>query len=96
MTRHNTAFLFVLLLATQAPAAELSRCGTDAFGNAVCIDKDGVLISAPSKQADERQRGDRTDTAVPVGPKGEPAERDDSKRRPRCGIDPFGNTVCRQ
>ncbi len=96
MTMRQITFLFALLLATGAPAAELSRCGTDAFGNAVCMDKDGVLISSPSKKADERKRGERTDATVPADPRGESAERDDSKKRPRCGIDPFGNTVCRQ
>ncbi len=92
---HKSAFLLALLFATQAQAASLSRCGTDALGNAVCIDKDGVLMSAPSKQATEWQSGEYTGTAVPTDPKGESAERDDRKNRPRCGIDPFGNTVCR-
>ncbi len=92
---HKSAFL-LLLFAAQAKAADLSRCGTDAFGNAVCMDKDGVLISAPSKQAAEGESGEHTDATTSVNPKGESVERDNRKNRPRCGIDPFGNKVCRQ
>ena len=91
----QTTFLFSLLLATQASAAELSRCGTDAFGNAVCIDKDGVLISAPLRPATEQQNGGHTDTTMSGDEKGESAEHGDSNNRPRCAIDPFGNKVCR-
>lgn len=62
--------------------AETVRCGTDDFGNTVCLDKDGVLTSAP-------QAG----SGVPSAGQASGHKSDD--RRARCGTDPFGNTVCR-
>jgi hypothetical protein len=97
MTMHNTAFLFALLFATQAAAAEISRCGTDAFGNDVCIDKDGVQISAPLKPAGDRSGGKAGDSTAPARSTRESGSKADHDKegRARCGVDPFGNEVCR-
>ncbi|HZW24533.1 MAG TPA: hypothetical protein VFF26_03535 [Gallionella sp.] len=80
----NSVLLFVAL-ATQA-SAEAVRCGTDDFGNTVCMDKEGVVISAPP---DRRQ----VVSGVPSAGQASGNKQDD--RRVRCGTDPFGNTVCR-
>lgn len=92
----KTVFLFALLLAMPASAKDGGRCGTDAFGNDVCMDKDGVLSNAPAKSVRKRS-GDETG-AMPAGSKAgaedKPGEEKNSK--PRCGTDPFGNTVCSQ
>lgn len=74
-------FLVALFLPQAVLAAEAIRCGTDDFGNTVCMDKVGVVTSAPPQ----------TGSGVPaVGT----ADRSGSKPA-RCGIDSFGNTVCR-
>ncbi|MDP2144671.1 MAG: hypothetical protein Q8J80_11165 [Gallionella sp.] len=74
-------FLVALFLPQAVLAAEAIRCGTDDFGNTVCMDKEGVVTSAPPQ----------TGSGVPaVGT----ADRSGSKPA-RCGIDSFGNTVCR-
>ncbi len=81
--------LFALLLATSAAAAE--RCGTDDFGNIVCMDKDGVVATVRP----DRVRGDASASVTTAGESGSKAGRDAKNGRPRCGIDPFGNKVCR-
>ena len=79
----NTLLLLVLL--PQAVfAAEAVRCGTDDFGNTVCMDKAGTVTTAP------QQAG----SSVPAA--GSAGSDKDGDRRVRCGIDPFGNKVCRQ
>lgn len=75
------------LLILSAQAATEPRCGVDAFGNQVCIDKDGVLREAPRAAADDRQ-GKKVEQEA-AGEKG-----GEQQGRPRCGVDPFGNTVC--
>ena len=95
---YNVAFLLAFVFATQALAAEVSRCGTDAFGNAICMDKDGVLTSAPAKPAGARAAGKAKANAASAGAAGESVSkdgRDEKEGRVRCGTDPFGNTVCR-
>lgn len=85
----RAAFLLALVFAMEAQAVP-ERCGTDDFGNAVCIDKDGVVMTAP-------QAGKAEDTGIGSAagaPKVE-AESDEKRERSRCGIDPFGNKVCR-
>lgn len=87
---HQLTFLFALVFATSAAAAE--RCGTDDFGNAVCMDKDGVVTTVRPDQV----RGDASGSATAeAGESGNKVGRDDKNSRPRCGIDPFGNKVCR-
>lgn len=91
------ALLSVLLFAIPASAKDLSRCGTDAFGNNICLDKDGVLSNSPSKPA---LKGAGKETgAMPAelksGAEDKPGDEKKSSK-PRCGTDPFGNTVCSQ
>jgi hypothetical protein len=90
------ALLFVLLFAMQALAKDASRCGVDAFGNDVCVDKDRVLSNAPAKSAPKRS-GNEAGSA-PTGLKdGAEEKRDEEKgSKRRCGTDQFGNTVCSQ
>lgn len=94
---HKSAFLFALLFATQAQAAAAVRCGTDAFGNAVCMDKDGVVSTAPKKPAGDRAGGDAKAEAASAGTADESGSKADHDKegRARCGVDPFGNEVCR-
>ncbi|HXU92940.1 MAG TPA: hypothetical protein VFP33_04725 [Gallionella sp.] len=85
-------FLFALVFAASAAAAE--RCGTDDFGNVVCMDKDGGVTTVRP----DRVRGDVNGSVTTDASKGESGSkdvRDDKRGRPRCGIDPFGNKVCR-
>ncbi|BBI99240.1 hypothetical protein FGKAn22_09330 [Ferrigenium kumadai] len=89
---HRLTFLFALVFATSAAAAE--RCGTDDFGNTVCMDKDGVVTTVPADRADKDGNGNVTPAGSTVE-SGSKDARDDKNSRPRCGIDPFGNKVCR-
>lgn len=94
---HKTAFLFALIVTLPALAADVMRCGTDDFGNAVCLDKDGVLIPAPKNSA-VGKLGEASGKSAPAnagGESGSTAGRDDIGKRMRCAIDQFGNTVCR-
>jgi hypothetical protein len=94
---HKLLLLFTLLLAMPASAKDEGRCGTDAFGNDVCMDKDGVLSNAPAKPVLKRS-GNETG-AVRAGSKVETGDQpgsEEKNRKPRCGTDPFGNTVCSQ
>lgn len=88
--------LFVLLFAMPAFAEDLSRCGVDAFGNEVCLDKDGVLSNAPAKSA--LKHSDKETGATPAGLKAGAEDKpgEEKKSKPRCGTDPFGNAVCSQ
>ncbi len=89
---HQLTFLFALVFATSAAAAE--RCGTDDFGNAVCMDKDGVVSSVPADRIVSGGKGNMT-PAGSAGDSGGQVQRDDKNGRTRCGVDPFGNRVCR-
>jgi len=83
------------ILSSQAFAVQ-PRCGHDAFGNVVCVDRDGVFSTQPAKPSQREQ--------VPA-PKSGVIETEERKIREsgnavdtpavRCGTDPFGNTVCR-
>ncbi len=88
-------FIPAVLFVMSASAAEQARCGTDAFGNTVCLDKDGVLTNAPKKSAPgisgKNNGKEGTTTESGVSPDAE-----ESKDHLRCGIDQFGNKVCRQ
>ncbi|HLP97830.1 MAG TPA: hypothetical protein VK149_05245 [Sideroxyarcus sp.] len=79
-TMQRILFILLLTCSALATAAEIVRCGTDPFGNLVCLDKDGVITSPP-KQGKEG------------GASGVPAT--ETMDWQRCGIDPFGNKVCR-
>ena len=91
-------FMFVFLFAMQAVAAGPSRCGTDAFGNTVCMDKDGVLTNAPKKAAPQQTGSDANAQEAQAGGRDQQrnkSEREETSGHVRCGTDPFGNTVCR-
>lgn len=90
-------YLFALLITMQASAEEAVRCGTDAFGNAVCMDKNGVVSPAPARRAGNQSgnaAGEKGKTAASSGKSGVKSEAEDQANKPRCGIDPFGNKVC--
>ena len=92
----KTALLLTLMFAMPASAQETGRCGTDAFGNDVCMDKDGVLSNASAKSVLKRS-GDET-SVMPAGSKARAGDKpvEEKNSKPRCGTDPFGNTVCSQ
>jgi hypothetical protein len=94
---YKSVFLFALLFATQAQGAATARCGTDAFGNAVCMDKDGVVSTAPNRPVGDRAGGDAKEGTASAGTADDPGSKADYDKegRARCGVDPFGNTVCR-
>lgn len=85
---YPAAFLLMLMPAAVGAASGV-RCGTDDFGNAVCIDRDGVMTTAPQSGQTAGGDGKAADQS------GSQRERDAANGRPRCGIDPFGNKVCR-
>jgi hypothetical protein len=87
----KTVLVFALLASTIVSAAEFSRCGKDQFGNIVCLDKDGVLSNQSRSSADTG----KGIAASGVSAAEATASRDAIDERLRCGIDPFGNKVCR-
>ena len=88
---HYIIFMIALLFVPQLQAAT-ARCGTDAFGNAVCMDKDGVVTTAPAKRAGAEAKSSAA-PAVSAGDAGK-TRHDEQAQGVRCGVDPFGNTVC--
>ncbi|MBU1424791.1 MAG: hypothetical protein KKH12_08060 [Gammaproteobacteria bacterium] len=90
----NLFFLLLFVFAMEASAADASRCGTDAFGNDVCLDKNGVLTTAPAKSGDNQSgvnaEGEKAGSTNESGN----APRENSQNRKRCGTDQFGNHVC--
>lgn len=58
------------------------------------MDKDGVVSTVPADRAGSDDHGNAM-PASSVGESGGKAGRDGKNGRPRCGIDPFGNKVCR-
>lgn len=73
------------------------RCGHDAFGNIVCVDRDGVLSTQPPKaKQQEKSTAQKHSANEKVEEKGlrESGNEADTPAQ-RCGTDPFGNTVCR-
>ena len=80
----RNAILLLALLPHAALAAETVRCGTDDFGNTVCMDKNGIRVAVPAEWEVGKNGAVSTDGG-----------KDDGKARIRCGIDPFGNKVCR-
>ncbi|MDD5058684.1 MAG: hypothetical protein PHQ60_12510 [Sideroxydans sp.] len=81
-------FLLAFVFSSTVSAEFVPRCGTDAFGNEVCLDKDGRLTGVPKAAAGSGASG--------VSAAGPEPGRDDAKKKERCGIDPFGNMVCSQ
>lgn len=82
---------FALLLSVASASAQgewAERCKLDAFGNAVCLDKDGVQHPASGKEAERLRRETGEDQAQQSGGQG--------KRQQRCATDQFGNLVCSQ
>jgi hypothetical protein len=82
--------LFALTLSVEAIAVDKSRCGTDPFGNIVCMDKDGVLFNVSRDLLQEE--GVSGASAVSDA---ELQRREEIREKIRCGINPFGNKVCR-
>jgi hypothetical protein len=80
----------LLLVMQSVYAVDRSRCGTDPFGNIVCMDKDGVLFQVPSSYVQE----DALQSASAVSD-ADKQRREAIREMVRCGIDPFGNKVCR-
>jgi hypothetical protein len=95
MIVRKMVLLFALLFAVQGQTAEAVRCGTDAFGNAICLDKDGVITPAPKESVGDRAGSDAKGGGASAGESGGKVGRDDKNGRARCGLDPFGNKVCR-
>ncbi len=87
----KTFLVLALLASTIASAADYSRCGKDQFGNIVCLDKDGVL----SNQTRSPAEAGKEVAASGVSAAEARARRDEVDERLRCGIDSFGNKVCR-
>lgn len=81
------------MCASQALAAT-PRCGTDDFGNAVCMDKEGVVSTVPPDRFGSDDK-DSAASAVSAGDAAGKARRGDKRGQARCGVDPFGNHVCR-
>jgi hypothetical protein len=90
-------YLFALLITMHASAEDAVRCGADAFGNAVCMDKNGVVSPAPTKRAGNQSgnaAGENANAAASSGESGVKPGNEVQANKPRCGIDPFGNKVC--
>lgn len=90
-------FLMVVCLWSVSVWAVQPRCGHDAFGNVVCVDRDGVLSTQPTKAKPQEKtnapKSGASETAEEKGGRESGNEADTPAER--CGIDPFGNTVCR-
>ena len=86
----KSVFPLVVLFAAQAHAAA-PHCGTDDFGNTVCMDKDGVVNVTPRDRA-----GGAGSKAAPAMRQSDEAALGRDNARPRCAVDSFGNTVCSQ
>lgn len=82
--------LLALMLSVEVIAVDRSRCGTDPFGNIVCMDQDGVLFNVSR----DLLNGEAMNSASGVSDT-EMKRREDIREKIRCGIDPFGNKVCR-
>lgn len=79
-----------------AHAEMLTRCGKDAFGNLVCLDKNGVMSSAPHSSTKTRVVPENSVAASAVSTE-EAANsqlQQQAEKSTRCGIDSFGNRVC--
>jgi hypothetical protein len=94
------AMLLFIISTLALPAyAVQPRCGNDAFGNVVCMDKNGVLSTRtikPKSKLQNKKFESKSETSSRTEEKvtKESGNTDDTKAE-RCGTDPFGNTVCR-
>ena len=82
--------LLALSISASALAEDRSRCGTDSFGNIICMDKDGVLGYVPNSYLNEESLQGASGVSD-----AEKSRRETLREKLRCGIDPFGNKVCR-
>jgi hypothetical protein len=82
--------LLVLTISVDAVAVDRSRCGTDPFGNIVCMDKDGVMFNVSRGYLNEE-----TASSASGVTDAEKKRRDELREKVRCGTDSFGNKVCR-
>jgi hypothetical protein len=90
-------FLIGIGLLSVSVWAVQPRCGHDAFGNVVCMDRDGVLSTQPAQtKPQEKATTSKSGTRETAEEKGS-RESGNEAGTPavRCGTDPFGNTVCR-
>lgn len=78
-----------MLSAFSALAELQERCATDAFGNTVCMDRDGVT-SIRSRSENAKEEKSETSSAVGDGKVGTAT----APRQRRCAVDDFGNKVC--
>jgi hypothetical protein len=91
----NKLVFLALLFALHASAKDAAHCGTDAFGNDVCVDKDGVLTNSPVKTVHPKVAEDKRNIKVESKEQMDSrTESSNGKSYVRCGIDPFGNKVC--
>lgn len=90
-------FLMAVGLWSASVWAVQPRCGHDAFGNVVCMDRDGVLSTRPAKTKPQEKattpKSGANEAAEEKGIRESGNEADTPAVR--CGTDPFGNTVCR-
>ena len=89
-TMQVSMLLFGLVLSVEALAVDRSRCGTDPFGNVVCMDKDGVLFNVSPHVLNGEEAGSASGVSD-----AEKKRIEEIREKMRCGIDPFGNKVCR-
>lgn len=91
--------LFLILIGLWSGAAwsVQPRCGHDAFGNIVCMDRDGVLSTEPAKAKQQEKSTAQKHGANETAEEKRLRESGNEADTPavRCGTDPFGNTVCR-
>lgn len=80
-----------------AESATEPRCGNDAFGNVVCLDQNGVLSTKPARPKGGKPVESGAAKAGTTEDEADNGEAGDEAGRHvmRCGIDPFGNKVCR-
>lgn len=88
--------LLVISLSSASAWAVQPRCGHDAFGNVVCLDREGVLSSKPAKSnRQERSSAPKSSVSETAEEKGSRESGNEADTpAARCGTDPFGNTVC--
>jgi len=89
--------LLIISLTSVSAWAVQPRCGHDAFGNIVCVDKDGVLSTPPVKpKLKEKTTAPKTEASATAEEKrSKESVNEADTPAERCGTDPFGNTVCR-
>lgn len=91
-------WVLLLISLSSAPVwAVQPRCGHDAFGNIVCVDRDGVLTTQPAKAKQQEKSTAQKHGANEKAEEKRLRESGNEADTPavRCGTDPFGNTVCR-